>query len=153
MKIWPYLFCIEYNLIYMKRNFQVFISHSRHDRKAAERVAKVIRDEGYDAWWDEEIRPGSNWAEGIAEALNRSQAIVMLISPDFIKSDWAQKEIEYALSGEKFNRRVIPVLLKPTAQFPWILDRLNVIDASGDFDKAARQIVKALQTATMESKQ
>ncbi len=136
----------------MKQNLRVFISYSHRDRRAAERVAETIRNEGYDAWWDVDIRPGANWAEETAEALNGSQAIVMLISPDFMKSDWAQKEIDFALTGEKFNRRVIPVLLRPTAQLPWIFDRLNVIDASKSIDKAARQVVDALRASTVESK-
>lgn len=136
----------------VKRNPRVFISYSHRDRKTAERVAETIRNEGYDAWWDEDIPPGANWAEETAEALNRSQAIVILISPDFMESDYAQKEINFALSGEKFNRRVIPVLLKPTAQLPWIFNRLNVIDASRNIDKAARQVVDALRASTEESR-
>jgi len=136
----------------MKANLRVFISYSHRDRKAAQRVAETIRSEGYEAWWDEDIRPGANWAEETAEALNRSQAIVILISPDFMESDYAQKEINFALSGEKFNRRVIPVLLKPTAQLPWIFQRLNVIDASRNIDQAAHRVVDALRASTAESR-
>jgi internalin A len=76
----------------MKRNLRVFISYSHRDRKAAERVAETIRNEGHEAWWDEDTRPGANWAAETAEALNRSQAIYILISPNFMESDYAQKK-------------------------------------------------------------
>ncbi len=129
----------------MKRGSQVFISHSARDRKAAQRVAAALKEEGFQVWWDEDAIPaGSNWAEEIAQALNRSEAIVILISPDLMSSDYAKKEIDFALSGEKFNRRVIPVLLKPTSGVPWILERLKVIDATRDLDKATQQIVGTL---------
>ena len=134
----------------MKHNLRVFISYSFRDRKAAERVAEALRIQGFEVWSASEIAPGANWAEAIAEALNRSQAIVILISPDFMNSEYAQKEIEFALSGERFYRRVFPVLLKPTAHIPWILERLQVIDATQDMDKAAQQIVSALTRESAE---
>ena len=100
---------------------QVFLSYSSTDRKFARRLATELSNRGYTVW-DPEARlfPGDNWHLKIGEALQKSKAMVVLLSPDATKSEWVRREVEYAIGDRNYQQRVFPVLIKPTAgtEFP-----------------------------------
>jgi hypothetical protein len=64
-------------------------------------------------WFDGEIKPGEEWEKSIFEALNKADIILLLISADFISSDYCydvemKKAIDRHENGEAI---VIPVIL------------------------------------------
>ncbi len=67
-------------------------------------------------WHDREILPGQEWEHAIEDSLNTAHLILLLISPDFIRSDYAYgKEMQRALERhEEGSCKVIPILLRPT---------------------------------------
>ena len=67
------------------------------------------------SWYDGEIIPGVSWEKEIEEHLNTAQIILLLISPDFIKSDYCySKEMTIAIQRHNSNEsHVIPVLIRP----------------------------------------
>lgn len=70
----------------------------------------VIRD-----WHDRQITAGTEWEGQIDEHLNSAQVILLLISPDFIASDYCY-DIELVRAMERHENktaRVIPVILRP----------------------------------------
>lgn len=71
--------------------------------------------------------------------------MIVLVSPAAMKSPWVRKEIQFALGQERFQDRLIPVLVKqtPSENIPRILRTLQW--AKGSADKVAGQVVKALQ--------
>jgi hypothetical protein len=110
---------------------RVFISYDRRDREAGLELAKRLREEGLDAWIDaSELYPGDNWSLKTGEALQSSDAMVVLMSPEAAKSETVQREVQYALGSERFKDRLIPVILTPTPEIPWILRRLRPVQAS-----------------------
>lgn len=66
-------------------------------------------------WYDGKIEPGSEWASQIQEALERAGIILLLISADFLASQYIfEVELPFALERHKSGRAtVIPVLLRP----------------------------------------
>jgi len=133
---------------------KVFISHSCQDEVLARRVADGLRKRGLDVWDDRDVFPGDNWARKLSKALEQAQAMVVLITPDALRSDWVRREIEYALGKEKFSGRLIPVVVGPLEnipkdEIPWILWRLNVINLTNPEKEqdAVEQIAKALRKA------
>ena len=108
---------------------KVFISHSHEDNALAQRVAHALREAGLDVWDDQNILPGDNWAGKIAEALDESRAMVILLTPHALASEAVRREIEYALGKESYSKRVIPVVVGAVSDesFPWILRRLHMI--------------------------
>ena len=123
----------------------IFLSHSSADKEFARELSERLSDAGFGVWSDEELLPGDNWAEEIAEALNQSKAMVVLISPEATRSRWINREIEYALANPRFEGRLFTFMVKPTPedQFPWILRHLNVVK-TGDAKEASRQVARAL---------
>lgn len=71
---------------------QVFISYSHQDRRFLDELIlhlkPYLRKGTFRAWSDEQIRPGSIWFEKIKHALARTSAAVLLVSPDFLASDF-----------------------------------------------------------------
>jgi tetratricopeptide (TPR) repeat protein len=67
-------------------------------------------------WHDRELLPGEEWEQAIDTHLNTAHLILLLISPDFIASDYCYgKEMQRALERHQAGTcRVIPILLRPT---------------------------------------
>jgi TIR domain len=127
---------------------KVFISYSGSDEKWADRLRSALAKYEVDVWDPaSQIAPGDNWGLKYGKALENSDAVVVLISPASVKSDWVRHEIQYALSSAQFRDRLIPVLVRPTDEIPWILRKLKVIRASHSVDETARRIVNALRKA------
>jgi hypothetical protein len=127
---------------------KVFISYSRPDEKWADRLRLALTKRDVEVWDPaSEIVPGENWGLKYGKALENSDAVVVLISPASVKSDWVRHEIQYALSSPQFRDRLIPVLVRPTEEIPWMLRKLKVIPATQDVDETARRIVTTLRRA------
>jgi hypothetical protein len=128
----------------------VFISYSHTDERWADTLREQLRHFGTELMvWDpaSEIIPGENWALKYGKALEKADAVIVLLSPDSVKSDWVKHEIDYVLSSPKFRDRLIPVMVKPTKEVPWFLRTLKVIDATKNKDEVAPRIAAALTKA------
>ena len=66
-------------------------------------------------WHDRNISAGEEWKQAIDIHLNTAKIILLLISPDFIASDYCYSiEMEHAMKRHECNEaRVIPVILRP----------------------------------------
>jgi tetratricopeptide (TPR) repeat protein len=66
-------------------------------------------------WHDDEISPGMEWKKEIEAQLNAAHIILLLISPNFIASDYCYNiEMKRALERYESNEAcVIPILLRP----------------------------------------
>ncbi len=77
---------------------KVFISHAHTDEPLVKKVAAVLEDAGLEVWDDtREIMPGDNWASKVAQALQESEAMVVLLTPDALRSSWVRRDIEYGI--------------------------------------------------------
>ena len=68
-----------------------------------------------DVWYDRDISAGTDWEQQIKERLNTAHIILLLVSPDFMASDYCysiemQRAIERHEQGEA---HVIPIILRP----------------------------------------
>jgi hypothetical protein len=98
---------------------EVFFSYSHRDEALRDELAKhlsIMKRQGIiDAWHDRQITAGSEWAGEIDAHLNSAQVILLLISADFLASDYCYDiELKRAMERhEAGTARVIPIILKP----------------------------------------
>ena len=101
------------------RPIEVFASYSHQDEALHDELAKHLmsleREGLIQHWHDREITAGSELEAEIDLVLNRAGIILLLISPDFIASDYCWgKEMKRALERHDAGEaRVIPIILRP----------------------------------------
>lgn len=102
------------------KQYDVFISYSRDDKKHAEDLSKRLDDLGFAAWFDRSnLAVGKDWENEIEIALDLSSVCVVLLgssgnSPWANETSWAA--IDSRLKRSHGDFRFIPVLL-PGTQF------------------------------------
>jgi nucleotide-binding universal stress UspA family protein len=107
---------------------RIFVSYSHADIKQKERLLKHLSvldgAADFDVWTDDQIRPGEKWEPVIEFALSNSSIAILLISADFLSSDFVRRrEIPAILERrEKQDLRLYPILAKSCAwqAVPWI---------------------------------
>jgi hypothetical protein len=121
---------------------KVFLSYASPDHAWAKRLSAELGGAGLDVWdADRQLFPGENLGLALGRALEESDAFVVLLSPSAAKSRWLEREVQYAISTERFEDRIFSVLLKPTDSYPWILRRLRTLKGS------PRQVAKQIATS------
>jgi internalin A len=97
---------------------RLFYSYSHRDedlRNELETHLKLLQRQGLiETWNDRKIEAGDDWKRRIDENLERADIILLLVSADFIASDYCyEKEMNRALEREKNGEaRVIPVIVR-----------------------------------------
>ncbi len=125
---------------------QIFLSYAESDEAFAKALSSQLARRGLSVWSpDQEVLPGDNVWLRIGEALKRSKAMVVLVSPDSMRSEHVRREIEYALGNPNYEHRVFPVRVRPTNDIPWILRRLKTFDAKESVAKVSESIANALE--------
>ena len=98
---------------------KVFVSYSHKDEVVLKRLrthlAMLRRDERIDEWFDREILAGGEIDTEIAERLESSELFLLLVSPDFLASDYCvEREMERALERHRSgDARVVPIIVEP----------------------------------------
>ena len=101
------------------KELNVFYCYAHEDQSFRERLERHLsnlkRLYHLNTWFDRQILPGEHWEEAIEKNLNTADLILLLISPDFMASDYCySKEMKRALRRhEKGEARVIPIYLRP----------------------------------------
>lgn len=97
---------------------EVFFSYAHEDEKLRDELAKHLklleRQKVIKAWYDRDITAGEEWRHTVEQQLNTAQVILLLVSADFLASDfcWSvelQRAMEQHEAGEA---RVIPIILR-----------------------------------------
>jgi len=103
-------------------NPTVFISYSHKDEEWKDRIAAqlaVLEHEGIlEEWDDRKIGGGDEWYEQIQQAMDRACVAILLVSADFLNSDFIRREEVPKLlqRREQEGLRVFPVIVWPC---PW----------------------------------
>lgn len=98
---------------------KIFFSYSHKDeemRNELEKHFSIIKRNGLiESWYDRRILAGEEFNPGIMANLENSQIILLLVSPDFLASDYCwEKEVLRAIEKHRKGESVvIPVILEP----------------------------------------
>lgn len=103
----------------MAEKIEIFFCYAREDevlRQGLEKQLSALRRQNFiDLWHDRNISAGTDWEKEINLHLNAAHIILLLISSDFMDSDYCfgiemKRAIERHYRGEA---RVVPIILRP----------------------------------------
>jgi internalin A len=137
---------------------RLFYSYAHKDetlRNELETHLKILERQGLIApWHDRLIRPGQDWADEIDENLERADLILLLVSADFIASDYCYaKEMKRALERHAAGEAtVIPIILRnvnwekaPFAKIQSLPKDLKPVTLWPDRDSAWRNVSEGIE--------
>jgi hypothetical protein len=145
---------------------EIFFSYAREDEVLRDKLANHLklleREQVIKAWHDRNITAGEEWKNSINTNLESAEIILLLISADFLASDYCYDiEMKRALERhENKETRVIPIILrsvdwhrspfgklvalptdgKPVTSWP------NLDEAFTDVAKGLRRVIYNLQS-------
>jgi hypothetical protein len=93
----------------MSSTKSIFISYAHEDKKWVDELSKFIvpwmKNKRISFWDDSKILPGSKWDEEIKNALDEANVVVILVSKDFLNSEYiATIELPKILERVKKNQ-------------------------------------------------
>lgn len=99
---------------------KLFFSYSHKDEILREELnthLSLLKRNGLiEEWHDRKIIPGQNWESEIDSHLVSADIVILLVSPDFIASDYCYgNELSKAIERHEANQIVvIPIIIRPT---------------------------------------
>jgi hypothetical protein len=138
--------------------WDVFISHASEDKDGFVRpLAELLSARGLKVWYDElTLTLGDSLRRSIDKGLAQSRFGIVVISPDFIRKEWPQRELDGLVAKEVASgKAILPIWHGVTyndvvAFSPPLADRLAVSSAAG-LEKVANQILRAIQPESAAS--
>lgn len=142
---------------------EVFYSYAHEDEKLRDELKKHLsnlkRQGVITDWYDRDISAGNEWNDEIEQHINSASVILLLISPDFMDSDYindveVKRVMERHGSGEA---RVIPVILRPVdwqgapfSKLQGLPTDAKPVTSWDDRDEAFLDITKGIRKAVQE---
>lgn len=124
----------------------VFISYSHNDREFVNKLCENLVLHKVNIWIDRwEMKPGDSMIASVQAALQKSGAIVVVLSPSYVDSSWCKKELNAGLIKEleDSGNVVIPVLLAD-CEIPLFLREKFYADFRKGFDESFKLLLEAL---------
>lgn len=120
-----------------------FISYTSADVKWAEWIGYALEDNGFSVViqaWD--FRPGSNFVLEMQRAAAEADRTIMVLSPDYLKSQFASPEwaAAFAQDPQGQDRRLVPVMVR-SCEPKGLLPQIVQIRIFGQDEATARQLL------------
>ena len=140
------------HIIYSHRDDRI-VDELRKHLSSLERLGIISQGS---VWDDTVIRAGAEWSEEITRALDSTEVILLMISPDFMASDYIynhelKRVMERHDAGEAL---VIPIFLRPVAWAQAPFGKLQALPTGGkpltswhDHDEAFADIAEGIRRA------
>ncbi len=145
---------------------EVFFSYAHEDEALRDELAKHLklleRQKVIKGWHDRKITAGEEWKNSIDDHLESADIILLLISSDFMASDYCYDvELERAMKRHELkDARVIPVILRSVDWHDATFGKLAALPTDGksitewpnkdlaftDVVKGIKGVIKSLQT-------
>ena len=128
----------------------VFISYSHQDKDFVDKLAIQLVQKNVHVWVDRwELSVGDSLVDKVQEAVDGASALLVVLSPESIKSEWCKRELSAGLLRELEEKRVVvmPVLLQD-CEIPIFARGKFYADFRTNFDVGLRAIIDGIAKVT-----
>jgi len=124
---------------------QIFICYARADKQFANQLIEDLSAYDIKVWMDvRSIPSGSNWDMEVQKGLERSDIMLVLLSPESAASQNVADEWSYFIEHDK---PIIPLMIKP-CEVPFRLSRRQRVDFTMGYESGFQSLLKALGSPT-----
>lgn len=145
----PKLINLSSNVM-IKKEPSIFISYAHKDREYLDRLKTHLKVLGrsiqFDVWDDTRIRTSGKWLEEIETALDKASDAILLISTDFLASDFINDDNELPPlleAAKQKGTRIHPVIVHPCQFLKF--KPLSQFQAANSPDEALSECLPAKQ--------
>ena len=131
----------------MKFEYDIMISYQRDDQNICEKIyERLTTENNFRVWFDEQDLYGPIMTR-MAEGIEKSEFVLILLSERYQKSPYCRSEAIYA---DKCKRRIIPLKLyshfRPSSWLGMTVADLLYIDFSGKtlFDVTYKELIEQI---------
>ncbi|MBZ0275597.1 MAG: TIR domain-containing protein [Anaerolineae bacterium] len=132
----------------------VYIAYAHKDgTRLAQRINDGLKSAGFQSWFDRErLDPGAEWQKTIDGAIRDALAVVFIITPESVRSEFILKV--YLEAFKRYNKQIFPVLGGDVQEsdMPDLIRNYQWIDFRRDFEKSLSRLVAVLHRLDDESR-
>lgn len=124
---------------------EVFLSHSNRDKAFARKLCSAFGQHRIGFWFAPYQVVGSQrWHDEIGQALKRCDWFLLVLSPASVASKWVKHELLFALSEDRYEDRIVPVLYKSCRfkRLSWTLSQFQYVDFRKSFEAGHRDLCR-----------
>jgi hypothetical protein len=130
----------------------IFISYARTDSSFTDRLEADLQARNFYTWVDRrKLEGGQVWLDELEKAIDRCHVLLVVLSPNAVKSDYVRMEYRYA---QKLGKSVIPLEYQSCQRVPIDLNSLQWVSFTEEYEKGLRELLIALspiENATIQS--
>jgi TIR domain len=124
---------------------KLFLSHASQDRAFVNKLATFLAERKIPFWYSKRHLVGAKqWHDEIGKALKNCDWFLVVLSPAAVRSKWVKRELLYALQKDRYENRIVPVLIEPCdlESLSWTLASIQRVDFLKGFKKSCRELIK-----------
>ncbi|CAF4105043.1 unnamed protein product, partial [Adineta steineri] len=134
-----------------KKTFEIMISYSHQDEIVCRQIYNELINVGYRVWIDFDQMHG-NVMDAMAQAIERSNIILICISEQYHRSNYCRAEAHYAFQRQL---RIVPILLQehyqPDGWLLFLVSQVLYVDFTKyEFSQAIQMLIKELKAPIID---
>lgn len=149
------------------KKYDVFLSHAYEDKSSfSNELAHALKKAGLKIWYSGfELKVGDPIAESINEALKDARFGIVIISPVYLRKQWAMNELNALFASETAGKKILPVyhnikVADVINAFPLIADRFalssdqdmqHIVNSLLQVVKSKRKYIRRKNTTEIQS--
>ncbi len=131
----------------------IFISHSSKDNDCALEMQSWLKAQGYHSYFldlDQEtgIQGGTDWEQVLYQRLRQCQAVIAIVTPDWLESKWCFAEV---VQAREKGKAVLPAIIKP-CKLNGVLSDTQGIDFTQDANIGYARLLSGLKQQGLDSR-
>ena len=125
----------------------VFISYSHMDYYPCQAIIERLKSWGYRIWYDEGIGWGDYWEDTLKKHMDQCEMAIVLLSDNYLESDYCRKELEALSEKEMFVIRLGNVspgedIVK---EYPFLEERQGIIRLKNNRNDFYRKLEEGME--------